>query len=257
MARYNRFGAVYTDVMAMFPGTILADYDGGGDSGQTIIEGVLDRIAREVASSMTPDVYKQFTEVDCQQIVRYATAAQTTASLGLVPVIAGTLHIWIYPPLAALELNERSDGGPVDDFWYRKPVLGYNEETGFSLNATTGAVTALRELNAGERVFASYDVDVDNAAFSMPSVKDIVVLGAAAELGSRLYSDASQEWKLVDEYRSRYRGAMQSTPGQEGGTMGRALAGTFVPDELRKLTYWSEVERKSDEGVGSFRRYRG
>lgn len=256
MSRFNRFGAVYTDVVSMFPGTILADFDGGGANGQTVIEGVLDRIAREVASAFTPDVYKQLTEVDCQEIVKYASSGQTTATLGLVPAVAGTLHIWIYPPLASLELTERSDGAPVDDFWYRKPVLGYNETSGFSLTASTGAVTGLPELNAGDRVYASYDVDVDSASFSMASVKDIVLLGAAAELGSRLYSDAQQEWKLVEEYRSRYRGSMQPT-NPESGQVGRAMAGTFVPDELRKLSYWNEVERKSEEGVSSVRLYRG
>ncbi len=255
MARFNRFGAVYADVVSMYPGTVLADYDGGGSSGQTVIEGVLDRIAREVASALTPEVYKQITEVDCEQIVRYATEGQTTATLGLTPTLAGNVHLWVYPSLAAMELTDREDGIALDDIWYKKPVLGSNELSGYAVTAATGAITGLPALSVGDRVYASYYVDVDSSSFSMPSVKDIVLLGAASELGARLYSDAMQEWKLVSDYKDRYRGSFVAAANEQG-QLGRAFAGTFVPDELRKLTYWTEVERVSDTEFGSARLYR-
>ncbi len=255
--RFNKFGAVYTSILAMYPGTILADFDGGGANGQTVIESALDRIAREVASAMTPEVYSQITQVDCEEIVRYATANQTSLQLGLTPVVAGTVHLWKYPPLFALETGIGTDGGWTAEWYYRKPVKGYGElilTTDYTVNATTGAVTLVAGLNAGDRIFATYDTDVTAATYSLPSVADLVLLGTAAELGARLYSDAQQEWKLVEEYRARYRGAFD-TP--EGGFTGRALSGTWIPDELRALNHWKEVERDAASGVSSIRMYRG
>ncbi len=243
--RFNYFGAVYTDIVSMYPGTILADYDGGGASGQTRIETALGRISREVASAMTPEIYAQIT--------------QTTANLGLTPTVAGTVHLWVYPPLAAMEIRNYGLSGnltgnfaAIDD-WYRKPTVGFNEATSYSITAATGAITGIPALNVGERVYATYDIDVSSASYSLPSVADLVRLGTAAELGARLYSDAQQEWKLVDDYRTRYRGAFESS---EGGQLGRALKGTWLPDELRALNYWKEIDRKSEAGVSTVRFYR-
>lgn len=242
MSRFNRFGATYDKVVAMYPGSVLADYDGGGASGQTRIEEVLDRITREVAAAFTPEVYRQLTQVDAEEVVRYATAGQTTATLGLAPVVAGTVHLWQYPNPEAMSGDSGYAGFSVD--YYRKPRKGYNELSGYSVTAATGAVTAITALSLGDRLYATYDVDTDNASISMPSVADLVYLGTAAEVGARLYSEGTQEWKLVEEYRARFAARMTE-----------AREGRWIPDELRKLNFWEEVERGSDQ-VTSVRFYR-
>jgi len=257
MARFNNFGATYSQLIALYPGTVVADYDGGGASGQTRIEDALGRISREVASAMTAEVYKQITQVDCEEIVRFASNGQTTCNLGLVPALAGTVHLWRYPSLAAMTLSTDGESSPANEWYYKKPVKGYGElrlTTDYTVTVASGAVVLLNALTEGERIYASYDTDTTSASYSLPSVADLVLLGAAAEMGARLYSDAQQEWKLVEEYRSRYRGAFESV---EGGMSGRALAGTWIPDEIRALTYWNEVERDGDTGVSSVRMYRG
>ncbi len=258
--RFNKFGATASDVVAMYPGTILADYDGGGTAGEAIIEGVLDRIAREVASAMSPEVYKQITEVDCQEVVKYATANQTSFTLGIAPIVAGSVHLWIYPPIASLELRQYGlndySGSMCSDEYFRKPVLGYGEvaTTDYSVAASTGVVSYTGPaLGTGCRVYASYNTDITADTFALPSVSDIVLLGAASELGARLFSEGTQEWKLVDEYRSRYRGAFDAS---DSGVMKRALSGEWLPDELRALTYFVELDRKSEQ-VSSVRTYRG
>ncbi len=257
--RFNKFGAVANDVVAMYPGTILADYDAGGTGGQAVIDSVLDRIAREVASAMSPVAYKQITEVDCQEVVKYATAAQSSFTLGIAPVVSGSVHIWVYPSLASLEL--RTYGAQSDlyqmsyDEYYRKPVLGWGEValSDYSVTASTGIVSYVGPaLGVGARVYATYNTDITADTFALPSVADIVLLGTAAELGARLYSEGSQEWKLVDEYRSRYRGAFDAS---DSGVMKRALSGEWIPDELRALTYFEELDRKSEQ-VASVRIYR-
>lgn len=234
MARFNRFGATYAQAIALYPGTVIADYDAGGGSGQTKVEAVMDRITREVASALTPDVYRQMTEVDAQEVVRYATDGQSTATLGLVPALTGTYHLWAYPNINLAD-SRLADLGEYGEWVYRKPGKGVNELTGYSVTASTGAITGL-SLSTGDRLYATYDVDVDSASYSLASVADIMLLGVAAELGSNLYTEGTQEWKAVTEYRDRYNKWLEAL-----------REGAWVPDELRKLTYWTEIERTSSE----------
>lgn len=248
MSKYNRFGAVYTDVIGLYPGTVVADYDAGGANGQAKIEAVLDRITMEVAAALTAEVYRQITQVYAEEVVRYAVGGQTSITLGLKPIVAGTLHLWRYPGPGA-----NAGQGWGDDWYLRGPVPGLNEvPTGnYSVNVTTGVVTLSGlSLSAGERVFASYDVDIDAATFSLPSVAYLVILGAASELGAVLFSTGAQEWKLVEDYRERYRGRYVV---QEGGAMAKAFAGNWIPDELRRLNYWKEVERSGGGQWGTVR----
>lgn len=241
MARFNRFGSAYTDVVAMYPGTVVTDYDAGGSAGQTKVEAAMDRACRRFAMALSPDVFRQMTKIDCEQPVRYATEGQATFTLGLGPMVSGTLHLWRYPAPLAIGQGIISNGY---DFTI-KPQFGWLEETGFATSGTaTVTVTPATTLTLGQRIFASYEVDNDAATFAMPSIADLCLYGAAVELGAFLYSEGTQEWKLVEEYRKRWEDALKA-----------ATDGSWIPDELRKLNYWQEVERSSDE-VKSVVRYR-
>ncbi len=248
--RFNSFGATPTQLIAKYPGTVLADYDGGGTNGSAVITATLEAIAREVSSAFTASVYSQLTQVDCEEVVRYATDGQTTATVGMPTIAAGTLHLWAYPSLAALNGHTNGtaiDGGFEYDLWYRKPVVGYNElvlGTDYSISGST--ITFIIPRTVGERIYASYDTDPANASYAMPSVADIVLLGSAGELGSRLYSEGTQEWKLVTQYAERYKEWLT-----------KIMAGEWIPDEIRKLNYWTEAERVSSTEVTTVRRYRG
>ncbi len=133
------------------------------------------------------------------------------------------------------------------DFYYRKPVVGYCELVlGTDYTVSNNTITWLRSLNVGERVYASYDVTVTDSTFSLPSVRDIALLGSAAELGSRLYSEGTQEWKLVTQYAERYKEWLD-----------RITKGVWIPDELRALNYWKDVETSSNPQISSVRVYRG
>lgn len=245
MTRFNNWGLAYTDLLRMYPGTIVADYDGGGANGQTVIEDSLARISREVASALTPEVYEQMQHVDAELIVRYATEGQASATLGLSPSIAGTLHLWRYPSEAILGYTDASSS-LVDEYYFKKPCKGINElvlNTDYTVSAETVTFTGA-SLSLGERVFATYDVDLDDEDFAMPSLADISLLGSAAELGSRLYSEGTQEWALVTGYRDRYNAAMAAMKD-----------GAYVPDEMRALSYWVDIEAKSNQ-VRSVRMYR-
>jgi len=247
MSHYNRFGKTSTSVLALYPGTVAADYDSGGAAGAANIEGALDRAVFLVAASLPPAVFRALTDVDAQEVVDYATANQTTWTLGIVPIVAGSLHLWLYP-LPVPPGRQQGVSGYFSDDWSRPPAKGYSEvdPAEYGVVAATGAVTySGRAVGVGERVFASYAVDHDNASFTSPMLGQIAVLGAAAELGTLLYSSATQEWALVTSYAARF-----------AAMLAQLKDGSLVPDEVRKLKYFTEIERSSGE-VRSVPFYRG
>ena len=202
MSRYNLFGAVYGDVVSMYPATVLADYDGGGANGQTVIEAALNRSVMEVASAVTADVFLAMTDVEAEKIKAYASQGQTSFNLGISPVISGSVALWVYPLQPPAGTYEGSS-----DEWNIKPTRGYNEvsTSNYSVNASTGAITYSGPAIAlGSTVYASYKTDMDAATYSSPMLKQIAILGAAAELGARLFTQNAQERGLVSEYRKRY-----------------------------------------------------
>ena len=77
--------------------------------------------------------------------------------------------------------------------------------------------------------------------------------GTAAEMGARLYSHESQEWKLIEEYRDLYRGRYVV---QEGGLLNLAREGRWQPDELRTLRWWAEIDTEAGQ-IGSIYLPRG
>lgn len=234
MAAYNYFGATSARLLALYPSTAAADF-----GGSPAILDALARISREVSGAFTNEVYRCLAEtVELELVEDYAADGQTTVTLGLLPIVTGSVHLWRFG-----QLDELS----------RRPVLGQDELTA-TVNTSTGVATLTTALSLGDKVFATYEINPEDATFSWPSVADVVLLGAAAELGARIYSQADQVWALVSEYQDRYRGKYVV---QEGGVQARSRAGTWVPDELRTLRWWTEIERSQPEGgIGSVRRYR-
>ncbi len=233
MSTYNRFGATYDKVIELYKDTVIADY-----GSQAIVEAEMDRVTREVASAVMPNVFEQITQVRAEWIVRYATQGQTSWNLGMFPLRAGTIHMWLYPPIAAY-VSQNLPGYFMAPAYYRAPEKGVMEmaTTDYSVNATTGAVTySGAALNIGSRIYASYDVDMDNAVFSLLSLADAVVLGTASALGSKLYSDNLQQWQLVKDYQARY-----------AAKISMLLDGKLIPDEVRRLNYYQDVERASPQ----------
>jgi hypothetical protein len=249
MANWNRFGQTFDKLLNLFPDVALTDFGTNGITGDVIIGNVFDRITRELVRAMPPAVLESLYQVDAEQVIRYAFAGQTTMYCSLLPLISGSVHLWRYPSLAALESPILY--GYAVDFSFRRPVKGFNEidPSQYTVNLTSGLLTLGSSyapgVAIGERFFATYDVDVENALFAMPSLADIVLYGAAAELGSSLYSDGSEQWSRVTSYKERFDGVIEDL--QDG---------TWVPDEIRRLHHWVEVTPKNAE-VKSIRVHRG
>lgn len=249
MSNFNRFGEVYTDVTALYPGTVTADYDAGGSDGQAKIEGALDRAVFMVAAALPPALYKALTRVDAEEVVAYAAQGVSAWTLGMFPIVAGTVHLWRYPLLTPDGSGWYSNQYPGVGDWYRPPAKGYNEipTTDYSVNAATGVVTytGSAPIGLGESIFASYDVSRDAATFTSGMLGQIAVLGAAAELGAMLYSTPAQEWALVTKYAASF-----------DSLLAQIKDGSLIPDEVRKLKYFTQIERTSNE-VRSVRALRG
>ncbi len=229
---YNRFGALHTSVVSLYPDSVAADF-----GGQTIIEESIDRAVDRIVNALTPGSYKALTEPDLELVVRRATAGLTSATLGLKPIVSGSLHLWTGQPtmfnVKPVRLTDFSGGGITE-----------LAAASFSVVLATGVV-ATPALVVEDQVYASYQVDTGHASFSVPSLARLAVRGAAAEVGDKLFSEANQEWALVERYRDSF-----------DADLAAFKDGTMVPDELRAMRWWSEVDR-SGPGLTSVRLFRG
>jgi len=222
---FNRFGAAYTDALPLYPNTVAADF-----GGQAAIEGAIDRAVDLILGSLTQNAYQALTAPELVRVVARATAGQTVAGAPrFVPAVANSAHVWVG---YATEFFER----PRRIYDRGEGLVELNADR-FTFTASTGVVTLGTALAADQQVYLSYQVDVSNASFSVPSLARLAILGAAAELGARLYTQASQQWALVEEYKDAYADALT-----------RLRSGDLVPEEIRLEAYWSEVERSGPQG---------
>lgn len=242
MVSYNRFGAAFADVIALYPGTQASDYGtasgvANATAGQAAIEAALDYYSRLAANALSSAHYAQITAPQAELIDDCTTAGQTSFELGIYPVVTGSVHLFRFS----------SWPGHMPAPVYGNG-LGHGEiETdNFSVTDSTGAInyTGPDTFLAGEMVFASYKVDTANASFSLPAMADVVIRGAASELGSRLYTQGTSEWLLVEKYQSAWDSFLEANK-----------SGQWIDDTLRNLRWWDEAEKQG--GISSIRIARG
>lgn len=232
---FNRFGAVFTSVVSLYPGTAAADY-----GGQTTIEEAIDRAVDRILAAMPEVIHNQLANPELILVVQRATAGQTTATLPLLPGISGTGRVWVGQPS---QFQERPQQYPAK---YQDDGLLELDTSRYSINYTTGLVTLTSVMGANDLLYASYDVDANSATFTAPSLARMAARGAASELGSRLYSESNQEWLLVDKYETSFKESIDALSD-----------GAWIPEELRYLKWWKEAERTTTGGAASIRLDRG
>lgn len=230
---FNRFGAVAADLPPLYPGTINTDF--GGD---TPILGAIDRAVDLIVGAMGTRVYDSLIAPGLVRIVQRAPAGQTVLpALPFLPVESGSVRVWVGFP-TEFEQRPRT-------IYDRRAGLADLPTSDFSVVLATGVITLTTALQADQLAYASYRTDPTNAAFALPSMARLAVRGAAAELGARLYTQGTQEWALVDEYRTGFL-----------DELARLRSGDAVPDELRVLAFWQELER-TGRLIGSVDMLRG
>lgn len=240
-ADMNRFGATEVDLLAQFT---LAGYTATAADlgGSAYIGDELSAAAYQIIQAIPGDTLRRLQEPELCRIVSRATAGQTTATLPLTPAVSGSVHIWrgqpslfvVRPVLATDDLGMviQSDGGQVEI-----------AESQFSVAGAT--VTLTTALSRNDQVYATYDVDVGNAAFSVPSLASLVVDGTVAAIGAKLYTQANAEWAFVARKAESFAAAVE------------ALAdGTAIPPEVRVLQWWKEPEPATAGSWQSIRKFR-
>lgn len=220
---FNRFGAAAADLLPLYRGTVSNDF--GGD---TAINGALDRATDLILGSVSPAVYRAMTQPTLVRLVSRATASQTVLpAVPILPIQSNSLHVWVGYPNDFAErprkLYDMTGSGLVE--------LNAGE---FTADLSTGIVTLTAGLYVDQQVFASYDTDTTSALYLLPSLARLAVRGAAAEMGALLYTQGTQEWALVDEYRTQFI-----------DELARLRTGDSIPDEIRLAVWWQEVERTS------------
>jgi hypothetical protein len=227
MSRYNRFGASYSSLPTMYSGTVAADF-----GGQAAIEESLDHACDQIVDALPDQVFSLLLRPQLCRVVERASAGQVSVSLPIYPIVAGSLYLWTGQP----EQFQDPIAGWPDDL---------TETDDYSVNATTGVVTLVTGLTADDQVFGTWKANQDAATFAADSLARLALRGAAAELGARLFSEATQEWKLVDAYRGVWT-----------ATLDAFRRGLKVPDELRRLSWWTPLERRQPGGLTIVRSFR-
>lgn len=250
---YNYFGAAVADVVERFIGATSADM--GGDS---VIEKQLARSARLIGSALSSRAFDAIARPEKCMIIEYAQAGQTAVTLPVTPVIANSVHLWALPkpvrdetgristlPTSPVYLTNgpypafvrdslSNDTGRVIGFNCAHLIKGAGERPHTVDDLGTGAITLDSGLSAGDMLFASWECDVNDANFSLPSLADLTSVHAAAVLGANLYSRDNQLWDQVQDLRDRANVQLEVM-----------RDGEWVPDEFRHLKWCQDIEPRN------------
>lgn len=253
MSAYNAFGADEDAVLRVFAtgGYTPAADDFGGSAA---IQDAIQDAAHAVAQAMPLPMLRQLTEPDLELIGPRAAEGQSVFPFGTGPVIAGTVHVWAGSPssFASRPVLATSpwDRGNVGT--WRSPsatpagALVELPEDAFTVDVGAGVVILSVSRVRNDMVYASYRVAVDDPAFAVPSVAGMVVTGAAAVLGGKVFPQATSEWAYVQRLAEEW-----------AGYLGEMAAGRLTPPELRVRRWWAPAEKTQEGGLGSVRRLRG
>lgn len=250
---FNNFGASEAGVLLKFTlgGYTPTASEFGGTP--TIAAELADK-TREVVQAMPAQIRDAIQNPDLMLIETRAAASQTTATLRLIPVVTGKVHIWAGPPQVftsrpMLMMDPWRDGSfSLTSMGLPTPPGSIVElpEAGFTVNLTTGVVTLATALNRNDQVYATYQTDIEHASFSLPSLSDLTILGVAASIGAKVYPQASSQWQYVSDMKEAWLAGLEGL-----------ATGKWIPAELRTIQWWQAPEPNAAEGlVGSVRKLR-
>lgn len=192
-----------TDVMIQLNGLQdigLPLVGGGYGAAESVVMGYANR-AEAVVLSTIPEMYRQMTrEIKGETVVEMAYSGQTTFTLGLFPVVTGSLALYLdfgqatsgfdqsFSNLPAV--NRYSTGGGAYGTQGRIPysfrdVYDRMASTKYSVDNATGVVTLLDgyTLRGGSKLYADYQHEGMSRCHNL---RDIAIRLAAANFGTSL-----------------------------------------------------------------------
>lgn len=187
MSVCNRFGAVYTDVLAEFPGAAAADFAGpSGTDGQARIESALDAAEQLVLAALPPEARRRLERVEGVELVGSAAAGQTAATLPLSCASTPDVVLWRgWPRRYWPALPGRAAALPETTAWTR---------SGQNLTLQAGW-----ELAAGENLLAAWS---HAAASSDPYLAALAVGLARWLLAARVFRPGEAGFQAADARRA-------------------------------------------------------
>ena len=254
---FNLFGATVAGLLKNFKTgsyTPVADEFGGDD----VVTNALVNAEGRLLDALPPNIFQNIVHPDLCQVVPRGIAGQTVFTLPdiFIPVVTNSVHLWAgHPSIFITRPKKRTDPSYAAGYSSLGSPSAYPAVTttpvelaagSFIVDHMTGEVTLSDPLSQDWLVYASLDVDVANADYGIPSLASIIEGGASAELGEKLYSRATEEWKLVERFSNEFAEAIETTN-----------KGERVPPEIRMLRWWQEVEKTQANRPGSVRMFRG
>ena len=210
------YGLTFTDILDYFIGSTLADYS-SIHSGIITIDSEIEMVAEEIIGHMSKNTQVLFDRLTGVQLKACSTTVFDLPFPGLV-----NCHMVIHG--SATNSRCRMRTYPSDGYDCQEPlecldVLSYS---------VSGGQIILDAPWSGD-VWASYDLDPDELI--LPSFKKALRDGVACSLGSRLYSDGNNEWKLVERACEAYDKYLQKVTEPKN-----------IPPEFLKLNYWEPIQ---------------
>jgi hypothetical protein len=254
---FNLFGATAAHVIRNFQvGGYTPTLDDFG--GEAVVLDVMQGMEGTLLDAMPPRMFQTLATPDLLRAVTRATAGQTTFTLPAIfrPLVAGSLHLWRGWPAGFLDRPMRRTDPNFADAYMSNNGQGSGsiryaprielDAGAFTYDTATGVVTLAEALEADWAVYASFSVDVASEDYAVESLAKILESGAAGEIGSRIYSRATDQWALVDGFVQAFAAAVAAIG-----------AGERIPPEIRVLSWWQEVEKAQANRLGSVRMFRG
>jgi hypothetical protein len=229
---WNNFGALPAAVVALYPSTVLADYD--ETNPDAVLEDALARAADRIVNSFPERLYKAIAQPELVYAVTRASSGQAAFNVPFGTALAGTVHVWVgYPAELA----------------YPKPRMEYEVRVGppgrvelpvdsWSIDYLTGVVSLSAAMDSQQQALMSYETDISAEAFNIDTLARLAARGAAAEVGARLFSEGSQEWLLVTKYAEGFDADLKALH-----------EGRLVPEEVRRLRFWAEIAPSGGQGA--------
>jgi len=252
---WNNFGCTEAQVLRKYAmaGYVPTADDFGGTA--AVADAIVDA-AEDIIQALPASILHLLQEPDLCILVQRCATDQVAAAFPAIlkPVIPGSIHVWANPPQSFVSrpvlLTE-----PWPSNWPRldvgrpytnpTPPGAATELTEDAFAADADGIVLATPRSRNDMVLATWRVDVEDAAFSIPSLASQVANGAAAVLGAKVYPQASSQWDMVERL-------------AEGFANGVAMLakGQTVPPEVRSLQWWKEPEPDQAGGIGSVRRFR-
>lgn len=253
MSDFNRWGCTVADVLAKFKTGEYVNPDPDDLGGDDEILAEIDAAVSLINGVLPTRIFQLLTDPQLEEICSAAVQGQTVLRLGLGPIVAGSASLWTgYPDQFKTRPVQRYDYN-TNNALVELPSDGYVMSVGANPDEDVAyaTLTTANALQVGMRAYATYRLDVASEYFRIGSLAQVAALGAAGVLGAKVYSRESATWEYVTTMQSRFTTIIEA--------MG---AGTWTPEELRLLRWWSEAQAEpnaasSAGGIGSVPKYRG